>query len=244
MDMEEALEIAEKHLEAVSLIELFDALLIPALHLAELDRHRGRLDESMQAFIEQGMRTLVEDIEEAERRIDQRRAAAAETASAVGDAAAAGPIPSEPAPPGDRAVVLCLPARDAADEIVGGMLELVLRRRGIAASSVSIVKLAGEYLMEVETSGARLVCVSAMPPLAVSHARYLCKRLRGKFADIPILAGVWDMPPESPRMGERIMAAGANEVATSLAAAVEKVTLMLQAPALANGRGPAKPAGR
>ena len=32
---------------------------------------------------------------------------------------------------------------------------------------------------------------SALPPSAVSHARYLCKRLHMRFADVKLLVGLW-----------------------------------------------------
>ena len=37
-----------------------------------------------------------------------------------------------------------------------------------------------------------VVCISATPPAAVMHARRLCKRVRGQFADVPMVVGLWN----------------------------------------------------
>ena len=96
-----------------------------------------------------------------------------------------GPTPSPPPPkaiPTDRPrrrcatipkecviTVVCLPAHDQADEIVGVMLGQLLELRGYCAVPVSHNVLASEMLAEVENRQADIVCVSALPPAAVAH---------------------------------------------------------------------------
>src|SRR5947209_16790853 len=62
MDLEEATELAEEFLKGKSLEQLFDGLLVPALKLAEEDRHRGRLDDQHEEFIMQNTRLLIDDL--------------------------------------------------------------------------------------------------------------------------------------------------------------------------------------
>ena len=62
MDPEEANHICEKFLKGKSLDELYDVVIVPALSLAEADRHRGKLDEEKQQYIFQNTRILIEDI--------------------------------------------------------------------------------------------------------------------------------------------------------------------------------------
>lgn len=49
----------------------------------------------------------------------------------------------------------------------------------------------GESLLRAEERGPSLVCVSAVPPRAGMHTRVLCKRLRARFPQLPLVAGLW-----------------------------------------------------
>ena len=64
LDAEEATEVAEEFLAASSLTELYDVVILPALSLAEQDRHHGTLDEGKQRFVHQATREIVEELEE------------------------------------------------------------------------------------------------------------------------------------------------------------------------------------
>ena len=61
-DAHEASRVLETYLKDHSLRELYDAVLIPALNLAEQDRHRNALDEATVAFITQTTKDLVEEM--------------------------------------------------------------------------------------------------------------------------------------------------------------------------------------
>jgi methanogenic corrinoid protein MtbC1 len=60
-DLNEARQIMEAYLKNHSLTELYDTVLIPALSLAEQDRHRDDLDEVTELFIAQSVKELVEE---------------------------------------------------------------------------------------------------------------------------------------------------------------------------------------
>jgi predicted PurR-regulated permease PerM len=62
LDQEEAYDVARGCLRESSLEQVFDDVLVPALALAEQDRHRGRLDDERADFIRQAMRQLVEEL--------------------------------------------------------------------------------------------------------------------------------------------------------------------------------------
>src|SRR5690606_11388896 len=64
MDQEEAADLMEEFLEDETLLKAYDGFLIPALQLAERDRHRGRIDEERQEFIVRNVRALVEEFGE------------------------------------------------------------------------------------------------------------------------------------------------------------------------------------
>jgi hypothetical protein len=61
-DQHDASRVLETYLKGTSLQELYDAVLIPALNLAEQDRHRNALDESTVTFITQTTKDLVEEL--------------------------------------------------------------------------------------------------------------------------------------------------------------------------------------
>lgn len=211
LDPEEATEVAEEYLATTSLTELYDAVLLPALSLAEQDRHHGNLDEVKQQFILQTTREIVEEIGE-------RIAKAADEAQQV----------TERAPcigPAENAVILCLPARDEADELAGMMLIQLLCQRGVGARVVSNRALSGEMIEQVHAESSAAVCISALPPFASTHARYLCKRLKPRFPQVRIVVGLWQQGSIVAKTQERLSATGIDKVVTSLADAVIELEL-------------------
>lgn len=200
LDSDEAIEVAEEYLRSNSLESLYDAVLLPALRSAEEERHRGDLDESRLKLIHLTVRELVEDLAARERLV---RDEAEAPKACLGNG---------------TAEVLCLPARDEADEIVGVMLAQLLDTRHIKTEVLSTRTLASEMLEQVGRHDPRVVCVSALPPFATTHARYLCKRLRPAFPDLPIVAGLWQARG-GKKAQDRLMATGIDGFATTLAEA-------------------------
>ncbi len=67
LDAEEAADLAREYLKSRPIEEVFGEILLPALALAEQDRHRGSLDPEREAFVRQSMRDLVEELSELNR---------------------------------------------------------------------------------------------------------------------------------------------------------------------------------
>jgi hypothetical protein len=200
MDQDEARNIAEVQLQEKSLEGLYETVLIPALRLAEEDRHMDALEERTVEFITQTTRELIDDLGD---RIIHPGSAEESIGSVAWDSRLAG-----------REIV-CVPARDEADELVGMMLAQVLLQAGYRATYLSIGSVT-DMLDEVGQGGFRIACVSALPPFAVGQARSLCKRLRSRFPDLVILVGLWDFAGGVLRAQERIGTNCANAVATNL----------------------------
>jgi predicted PurR-regulated permease PerM len=201
MDQDEGRNIAETQLQEKSLEGLYETVLIPALRLAEEDRHTDALGERTVEFISQTTRELIDDL--GDRIVRPRSAEAALGGSLSWDSRLAG-----------REIV-CVPARDEADELVGMMLAQVLLQAGYRATYLSIGSV-NDMLEEVEQGGFRIACVSALPPFAVGQARSLCKRLRAKFPELVIVVGLWNFAGGVLRAQERIGTNCANAVATNL----------------------------
>jgi predicted PurR-regulated permease PerM len=224
-DEEEAGELAREQLKEQSLEEVFDKTLMPALAMAVHDRHHGRVDEHRFDLLIDGMRDIVEELSD-----EEQTAAVTERAAAVADSAKNGtPVPTKRpksrlsrVPQGCTVNILCLPARDEADEIAALMLARLLDLRGYCATAASRL-LAGEMIELVEKQKAQIVCVSAMPPAAVAHARYLCKRLNTAHPDRPTMIALWSMKGDLARARERLSCGKEDNVVTTLANAQDKV---------------------
>lgn len=129
----------------------------------------------------------------------------------------AGPVAALPSlPEGCSVNVLCLPARDDSDEIVALMLAQLLATRGYCSHTATADALASEMVEMVEGRKIDVVVVSAMPPGAITHARYLCKRLHTRYSDIAMLVGLWTFKSDLQRAKERIACAANVPIVTSL----------------------------
>jgi len=272
MDQEEVAEVAQDYLEERSLEQVYDDVLMPALAMAEQDRHRGRLDERRQVFIHKAMRDLIDELGDARRARDGREAraeaksVASEAADAVVNAAkgvveAAVPSggtsgngkkviasspggsvdlrPDEPTLrthlPKDCVVnILCLPAHDEADEITALMLAQLLQFQGYCSTAASVTALVGEMVEMVEQNRVHLVAVSAMPPSAVAHSRYLCKRIHAKYPEIKMIVGLWSFRGDLKKATARITCVGTVSVTTTLKEAMDQIHQQVQPLLLGN----------
>jgi len=64
LDEDEAFEIVDEALSKAPLVEVCDQVIVPALALAERDRHHGELDETHTRFVYETMAELIEDLPE------------------------------------------------------------------------------------------------------------------------------------------------------------------------------------
>jgi predicted PurR-regulated permease PerM len=232
MDLEEATGIAEEFLKGKSLEDFYDQVVIPTLSLAEADRHRGRLDEPRQHFLFQNARILVEDL--AERADDpQPRTNLPRTARTTQDAprntehgTRTTHQQNQPAPDNKQAdlpiSLICIPARDEADEIAALMLVQLLNRRGVGGHVLSASTLAVESLEAISRANPPVACVIAVPPFGYVHARYLCRRLRTQMRDLKIVGAILTEQPIE-ELKQRRPPLMADELASTLNLALTKV---------------------
>ena len=217
-DQDEAEDLAHDYVEQHGLMSLYDQIMVPALHLAERNRHAGQLGAGKVQSILEGMTAIAEDMGERQKRtLDPRK-----------------PDESPPSTNGDY-VVLCLPARDNADELTATMFAQVLRATGVTVETGSVHALAGEVVARVDAAASPLVCISALPPEAVSHARYLCLRLASHNPGLPVIVGLWDVTGNLERMRARLTEAGANQVVTTFEGGVDQVRRRLSSLARTSG---------
>jgi predicted PurR-regulated permease PerM len=200
MDSEEMLRLAEEFVEAHDLVAFYDQVMVPALIMAEEDRQTGRLAEMRQQFIVQNSRELIEDL--GERECLKRGVSAT----------------------GRPAEIMCLPARDDADEIAALMLVQALRAEGVPADLASPTLLPEQCEKLVRGGTARAVVISALPPDALAPGRRLCRKIKQSCPSIPVIVGLWTPNSAGTEISQRLAAANPDAVVTTLKGAVQQLT--------------------
>ncbi len=247
MDLEDATAIAEEFLKGRSLEALYDDVLIPALVLAEEDRHRGKLDEVRQQFLFHNTRVLVDDLGErassliagenqsAAHRPVQARAPESEPANSGAEPLDFGPVSGPPTSPR----IICVPVRDEADDIAAAMLVQLLARKGVRAGALPSRALAGEALATIARQQANIICVLAVPPFGYMHARYLCRRLESQHPDLKVVAAILT-ERDASELKSRQPALEAEEVAASLQQALAHLVALTAVEPQPAGAAPQK----
>ena len=207
-DQEEATEVVDDDLANKPLVEVYDTLLIPALALAETDWHRGELDERRHQFILQSLKEMIHERGESLQEVKTKAGIQDDNSS--------------------RPFILCLPARNEADEIAVMMLAQLLATGECLVESVAVTTEASELSVIVEKHKPDLICVSATPPAAVMHARHLCQQLRGRFPEVPLVVGLWNAQFDLSKAKKRIGSVATTHVVATLAEAQEQVRLLIR----------------
>jgi predicted PurR-regulated permease PerM len=207
-DQEEATDLVDDDLENKPLVEVYDTLLIPALALAENDWHRGELDEHRHKLILESLKEMMGEWDETQQETQAKQGVAEGSTSG--------------------AYILCVAARNEADEIAGMMLAQLLAKGECLVKSISFTATAGELVDLVEQRKPDVVCVSATPPAAVMHARHLCKQVRGRFPELPLVVGLWNAQGDLSKAKTRIGGGATTHVVATLAEAQHQVRLLIQ----------------
>jgi predicted PurR-regulated permease PerM len=209
MDQSEARTIVDLFLKGRPLIELYDSVLIPALSLAEQDRHNGTLDTTHEDFLFLSINEMMAEFSEyhpvlgsPEKEDDGREPCPAVTFNGR---------------------ILCLPALDQADEITAAMLAQLLEQKGYVALSFPHGTSSLEMLALLNPGPHDVICISALPPYAFSPARMICKQIRGRFPGITVVACVWGFTGDTEKAKARFERNQPDRLLTSLAQALEQI---------------------
>jgi predicted PurR-regulated permease PerM len=191
-DENEASALAQEYAHAHPGYGLYDEVFVPALNQAQRDHLRGRITDADVGFVERTTRQLVEELD---------------LPQSTGEPASRPPLP-----------ILGLPAREEGDEIVLMMLRQELDPGRFTLDVASPDLLVSEAIAAVEAEPPAAVMISALAGGAghALHIRYLCKRLRTKFPDLPIVVGWFGVEGGDAAARDEMEAAGASRVAGSL----------------------------
>jgi len=198
LDQQDALNVLETLGKDKQLIEVVDEIVVPALAMAERDRHTGQLEARREDFVVETVNEFVTELAESEsmptenRRLQQTR-------------------------------VFCVPAHDAADEIVAAMCAHFLTREGFPAITFPVSDSPGELIRNLGGGPADVVCISAVPPFSAGNARKVSRSIQEHGSAPRIIAGMWTHDASSPAHVERLTKALNATVVSSLAQAVAEV---------------------
>ena len=194
-DDQEAAELVHEAVKHGSELDAYDSILVPAMARARHDRETGQLPH-----------------EEYDRLIETTRAVLDRAVGAEPTEAAEARGPESNA----RVIVAGCPVRDGADRVVLGTLNRVLERDGYTIEIAPAGALVAETIATVQQMNPASILVSSLDESG--RARHLVKRLRSVCPDIPIVVGCWGFLASS-RLRADLCAAGADDVATTLAQA-------------------------
>jgi predicted PurR-regulated permease PerM len=221
-DQAEAKQVLEEYLKTKPLEDLYDSVLIPALALAEQDRHHDDLEEITEQFICKSTKELLEELGD-----KSKEPADAEMQKADSDLAALSAPKIQLEPSGRVTSVVCIPARDEADEIVGIMLAQLLERAGYQAQAIPIGTTA-EMIAQAKEAAPDIVCISALPPFALLHARDLYKRVRSNVPNAKLIVGLWKFSGDPIKAAARFNIVGDDKLAITLAQTILQVGVFQQ----------------
>ncbi len=220
-DQEEAAELVEAYCEELTLVEVYDTMLLSALVTAETHWRRGEFSEDRHQHIVQSVKEIIE--EQGERRQEMLATRGAENSiPANGDSRLAD------ATEGSVLSVICLPARNTADEIAGTMLSQLVDMPGCRVESAPVASAASELIELIRQRHPQVICISAMPPAAMMHARALCRHLRGHVPEGNLVVGLWHSPDDVDKVKERIGCGDNLHVVTTLVDAQSLIHLLLE----------------
>jgi len=189
---DEADAVLEAALRESSIIDVCDAVIVPAILRAEEDHARGTLTDRKRERILEHVNEWVDE------RLEMMT-----------------PVRSlSPTQEDATSAILCVPASDRADEIIAKLFGASLVERKVSAKIIGprdAVHLAWEGLTP------RAVVISALPPEAVSAARTVCKQVRKNNAEVTVIVGLWCAAGDLDRSRQRLAAAGATRTVSTFA---------------------------
>lgn len=216
LDQDGASEIMEEALKTHPRAEAYDKVLIPALSKAERDFARDELDDREAAF---ALRVTSDIVDELDGVPDITLTAAI---------VAPGPAPDTDGAPPKRIMIAGIPASDAADALVLRMLAQLLAPAGCTLEVITDRGSALKVAEAVAAMAPDLIVLSHLPPVGLTPARYLVRRLRVRFEALPILVGRWGEAGDAAGAAEGLTGVGATKVAFSLTDARDQILEMVR----------------
>ena len=236
LDQDEALRVALEEARVNGAESVYDEVFLPALVLARRDRHHGGLAPKEETVILQSTIDIL-------KAFDAATSPAPSDGSSKNGAEEPREGPSKEQAPCVKALVLGCPAHDEAEELSLLMLGYLMKVDNCRLEAVSTRTLPAEIEEQIEAQNPALLFIAILPPGGVIQTTYLCKRMRKRFRELPILVGYWGDDRHYDRLLVRLRAAGASSVTTSLLQARSHIRALMKTVPLATGAPVTNPSG-
>jgi predicted PurR-regulated permease PerM len=211
LDRGGAIDVVEATMKQRPRVEVFDQVLVPALSMAERDAARGDLDETKRAFTWGVVGEILDGLE-----------------GTPEISLTSPPVQADgAASPGQPLSLVGVAIEDTSDALVLRMLGQLLPP---ASCTLEIITETGSSLQlahRVEEEAPGLIILSHLPPEGLTMTRYLVRRLRAQFADLPIVVGRWGETGGAAAVADRLVGIGARRVVFTLADARDRILAYL-----------------
>ncbi len=184
----DARALVDSSLKARPRAEVYDTVIVPALAMVEEAKHSGEMTAGRADELLQSIEELVDEL------------------APVESPDAAGPAPRN---------VICIPARDFADEIACQLAQQALA--SIAAVTIIPAKSSLNSVQELMTRvKPEVICVVGVPPRAARYSKMRCHQMRGRFPESTVLACILGDEHDLSSLRSRIPTEDARHVVSSL----------------------------
>jgi predicted PurR-regulated permease PerM len=227
-DTDDALDLLEEALKRQRFEDVCDQIVIPTLTRAEADHEQGVIDVQDLRFIYRTVRDWLDDIAQRDELVvaDDIALPAGEHLAAQGENTRL-----------TEGLLVGL-ASGGGEALVLRMIRITLKGSGLR---IKILSASGSPLSVSDRVGAidpALILISHLPAGHHSRVRYLIRRLRARFADLPLVVGHWDAACDPSRVLEDLRSVSVHHVILSVAAARSFIMGRMLAP---RGRGAGSP---
>lgn len=198
LDADEARSVLQDAVKKTTLAEAYDDVVLTAMAMAEQDRYRNDLNPASMDFICQSTSEIVEEL------------------------GSSAPAEETPHPSIDRKV-MCFGADDFADEVTASMLAQLLSREGYVALPFGTNPSPVHVLEQFSDGSKDIVCLCALPPLALMHARTKVKQIRERYPDVSVVVCLWGMMDAQLARIQRLIP---ETIVMSFAGAVKEIAVL------------------
>jgi predicted PurR-regulated permease PerM len=196
-DEDEAHRVLADYVKTHDADAVYDEVLMPALCRMRTDAARGAISPEETRGITRAIDEILDDFD-----------------ASVLPAAAARDDGTRAAAPAVAALrVASCPARDEVDEAALRILASRLAVDGVDVTTLPPTLLAAEVVDRVGSLAPGVAVVASLAPGGLAQSRYLVKRLRAAFPELPIVAVRWGPADGVDDAREQVLAAGATEFA-------------------------------
>jgi predicted PurR-regulated permease PerM len=218
-DPEEAASQAEFHLVDRTMLAYADEIALPGLQLAQADLQRGTVTAARSATIKQSLDQMIDYLPELEL---PDTPIVESTLIDVPTAAVDGGRLEEPTTP--PPTILIIGGRTALDQAAGAILARVLLEQGQLATVIGANEVTAALLQSTSQPINSIAVSYLNGAAALSHARFLQRRIRRSRPDMPIILCLWNED-----MSLSTENASADKIATTMSQACLLLTASTEA---------------